>query len=72
MPYRIQYIPNKTRKCYSVREKKTKKRGKKNRSKKPKIYSKCTTKEKAKKQIRLLRALKYNPKFRQSFTIRNK
>lgn len=57
MPYRLQYIPSK--RCYSVRRKKTRKNQRKTR-----IFSKCTTKEKAKKQIRLLTAVKYNKKFR--------
>ena len=50
MPYRIQY--NSKKKCYSVRNKKTKR-----------VFSKCTTLKKAKKQSRLLRAIMYNPKF---------
>jgi hypothetical protein len=57
MPYRLQYIPSK--RCYSVRRKKKRKNQKKTR-----IFSKCTTKEKAQKQIRLLTAVKYNKKFR--------
>lgn len=61
MPYVLRYIPNKSKRCYSVREKR--KKG----TKKQKIYSKCTTKEKAKKQIRLLNAIKYNKKFRKTF-----
>lgn len=61
MPYVLRYIPNKSKRCYSVREKRNKK------TKKQKIYSKCTTKEKAKKQIRLLNAIKYNKKFRKTY-----
>jgi len=38
--------------CYSVKNRKTKR-----------VFSKCTTKENAKKQIRLLRAIKYNKNF---------
>ena len=57
-PYRMYYI--RSRKCYTVR--KLKKKGNKN-TKKKRIFSKCTTKENAIKQIRLLRALAYNPKF---------
>lgn len=71
MPYRLQYIPSK--RCYSVRSK-TRKRGlrKKNKtySTRTKIYSKCTSKILAQKQIRLLRAIRYNPNFRK--TVRNK
>jgi len=29
-----------------------------------KVYSKCTTQKKAEKQLRLLRALEYNPNFK--------
>lgn len=61
MPYVLRYLPNKTKRCYSVREKK--KKG----TKKQKIYAKCTTKTKAKKQIRLLNAIKFNKKFRETF-----
>lgn len=44
------YVLRKTRKkkCYSVKNKKTNK-----------IFSKCTTKKKALRQIRLLNAIKY-------------
>ncbi len=44
------YIMKKTRKknCYTVKNKKTNK-----------IFSKCTTRKKALKQIRLLNAIKY-------------
>ena len=38
--------------CYRVSNKKTKK-----------IYAKCSTKENAKKQVKLLRAVENNPKF---------
>jgi len=71
MPYRLQYIPSK--RCYSVRAK-TKKRGLRQKNKtyssKPKIFSKCTSKIKALRQIKLLRAIKYDPNFRK--TIRKK
>ena len=50
MPYRIRY--NSKKKCYSVLNKKTKR-----------VFSKCTTLKKAKKQSRLLRAIMFNPKF---------
>lgn len=61
MPYRLQYIPSKN--CYSVRKKKkpqsnnTKKNGRT-------VFSKCTTRKQAIKQIRLLRAIIYNPNFK--------
>lgn len=48
MPYGIR----KTKKCYSVYNKQTKK-----------IFSKCTTKKKARKQSRLLRAIMFNKDF---------
>ena len=51
MPYAIRKMPNKT--CYRVYNKRTKR-----------IFSKCTSKTKAKKQMRLLRALENNKKFR--------
>ena len=44
--------PNKQRFCYSVKNTKSRK-----------VYSKCTTKKKAKKQLALLYALKYNKNF---------
>ena len=50
MPYRIRKVTRKA--CYKVSNKKTKK-----------VYAKCSTKEKAKKQIRLLTAIQYNSKF---------
>ena len=52
-PFEILHLRRK--KCYSVRRK-----NKKN----PKIFSKCTTKEKAERQMRLLRAIIYNKTFR--------
>ena len=42
--------------CYTVKKKKKGTQGKR-------VFSKCTTKEKAKKQLQLLRALIYNPNF---------
>jgi hypothetical protein len=48
MPYGIR----KKKKCYSVYNKKTKK-----------VFSKCTTKKKAMKQSRLLRAIMFNKDF---------
>jgi len=51
MPYTIRHLRKK--KCYSVINRKTKK-----------VFSKCTSLDNAKKQERLLRALKYNPGFK--------
>ena len=56
-PFKTTY--NSRKKCYSVRSKKKNKKGKPNR-----IYTHCTTKEKAQRQMRLLAAVVYNPKFR--------
>jgi hypothetical protein len=50
MPYQIRY--NTKKKCYSVLNKKTKR-----------VFSKCTSRTKAKKQSRLLRAIMFNPGF---------
>jgi len=50
MPYMLRKVRNKP--CYRVSNKKTKK-----------IYAKCSTKENAKKQVKLLRAVENNPKF---------
>ena len=50
MPYTIRKVRNKN--CYSVRTTKSKK-----------LKAKCTTKEKAKKQVRLLTALEVNKSF---------
>ena len=50
MPYSIRY--NSKKKCYSVRNNKTKR-----------VFSKCTSIAKAKKQSRLLRAIMFNPGF---------
>ena len=50
MPYTIRKIPNKS--CYKIMNKRTKK-----------VFSKCTSKNKAEKQLRLLRALQYNKTF---------
>ena len=63
MPFRLQYIPSK--KCYSVRKKKSKNKTKKKKALSGRtVFSKCTTREQAIKQIRLLRAIIYNPKFK--------
>ena len=50
MPYTIRKVRNKN--CYRVRTTKSKR-----------VSAKCTTKEKAKKQIRLLRAMEVNKDF---------
>ena len=50
MPYTIRKVPRKT--CYKVSNRKTKR-----------VFSKCTTKRRAKKQLRLLHALEYNKNF---------
>ena len=50
MPYTLRKIPGKS--CYRVRNKRT------NR-----IFAKCTSKVKAQKQLRLLRAIQNNRKF---------
>ena len=50
MPYTLRKVRNKN--CYSVKTTKSKR-----------IMAKCTTKEKAKKQIRLLRAIEVNKDF---------
>lgn len=51
MPYTVRKVRNQP--CYKVYNKNTKK-----------VHSKCTSKEKALKQIRLLNAIKYNKKFK--------
>lgn len=50
MPYTVRYLRKK--KCYSVINKNTKK-----------VFSKCTTRQNAQKQSRLLRAIQFNPGF---------
>lgn len=50
MPYKIRY--SRKNKCYSVINKKTKR-----------VFSKCTSKENATKQSRLLRAIMFNKEF---------
>ena len=50
MPYTVRKVRNKP--CYRVSNKKTKK-----------VYAKCSTKDNAKKQVKLLRAVENNPKF---------
>lgn len=55
MPYATRKVRNKS--CYRVYNRKTKR-----------VFAKCTTKTRAKKQLRLLRAIQNNPKFRKSRT----
>jgi hypothetical protein len=55
MPYKIRKVSNKN--CYKVINAKTKK-----------VHAKCTSKKNAEKQVRLLKALDYNP----SFKLRNR
>jgi len=50
MPYTIRKVSKKN--CYKVMNRKTKR-----------VFAKCTTKEKAKKQLRLLNAIEYNKNF---------
>lgn len=50
MPYSIRKVYKKP--CYKVYNKKTKR-----------VSSKCTSKRRAKKQVRLLRAIEYNKNF---------
>lgn len=57
MPYTMRKVPKKP--CYRV-SKKTSKTAKKGTRK---VFAKCTTKQNAVKQMRLLRALQYNKNF---------
>ena len=57
MPCTIRKVRNKN--CYTVRTTKTKK-----------VKAKCATKENAKKQVRLLRALEVNKSFARKFRSR--
>ena len=54
MPYIIRKVknPKSKKNCYQVVN-----------PVKGRVFSKCTTQKKAKKQIKLLRAIQYNPKF---------
>ena len=62
MPYTIRKVPN--RNCYSVKKAKTKgKRKAKGKTKGRQTFARCTSKAKAKKQVRLLYALENNPNF---------
>ena len=55
----MSFIPNRKWKCWTVRKRKTKPNATGR-----KVFSRCTTKKNAQKQLRLLRALQNNPKFR--------
>lgn len=69
MPYQIRKVRGKD--CYSVKLKSPEKKNKTMKTtnkagktmKQRRVFSKCTTQEKAKKQLRLLNALHYNAKF---------
>lgn len=54
MPFTMRKVRGKS--CYTVKKKKRGTQGKR-------VFSKCTTKENAKKQLQLLRAIIYNPRF---------
>ena len=56
MPYKIRKVVNKS--CYRV----TRQESKKSKESK-KITAKCTSKSKAKRQVRLLNAIRYNKNF---------
>ena len=51
MPYSIRKVSKKD--CYSIKNKYTKR-----------VFAKCATKENAKKQLRLLRAIEFNKSFK--------
>lgn len=51
MPYIMRKVPR--RRCYTVKNKKTKR-----------VMAKCTSKAKATRQMRLLRGIEFNKKFR--------
>ena len=59
MPYISRKVRGKN--CYRVTKKISKNTRKNNKSRT--VFSKCTTKENAKKQLNLLRALQYNKNF---------
>lgn len=54
MPYKLRKVKNKS--CYRVYKLKTKKQP-------ARVFSKCSSKKNATKQLRLLRALQYNKDF---------
>lgn len=53
MPYKIRRIRKTRKNCYQVIS-----------TRKKRVFSKCSTKKNAEKQIRLLRAIQYNKNFR--------
>lgn len=57
MPYATRKVRNKP--CYRVYNRRTKR-----------VFAKCTTRKRANKQMRLLRALEVNPKFREKLNKR--
>ena len=63
MPYAIRKVNNKL--CYQVYKPKSKKGSRR-------IFSKCSTKNNAFKQLRLLRALQYNKDFVPNRTRKNR
>ena len=65
MPYQIRKVINKP--CYRV-TRKSNKSNKSNKITSNKITAKCTTMSKAKRQVRLLNAIRYNPNFRRRTT----
>ncbi len=62
MPYATKKVRNKT--PYATKKVKTKKCYKVYNSKNKRVFSKCTTKLLAKRQMKLLRALQYNKSFK--------
>ena len=62
MPYTIRKVPR--RNCYSVKKAKAKTKTKtKTKTNGRQTFARCTSKAKAKKQVRLLYALENNPNF---------
>lgn len=59
MPYTLRKVRN--RRCYSVKNRQTKK-----------VFAKCTSKAKAKKQLQFLRAIKYSRAFREKLRLSRK
>jgi hypothetical protein len=59
MPYRSRKVRGKS--CYRVTNKDNKK-----------VFAKCTTKENAKKQMKLLRAIQFNKNFKPNRTQKNR
>jgi hypothetical protein len=57
MPYAVRKMPK--RNCYKVFNKNTKK-----------VFAKCTSMKNSQKQLRLLRAIQNNPKFRSNYNRR--